>query len=252
MRHIYLAIICIITFNFAFASSPGERHARTFVNEGNEAYRAKDYQAALKKYNDALNAEPRNVTALFNKALATTKIADALPQNKEKEKAEMLQQASAWFEDVAKHVSDYPELASRANYNRGNISFNAQQYQEAIEHYKDALRLNPNDNNARRNLRIAQQRLPKQDKNNNQDQNKDNNKQDQDRKDRDDKQNRDNKNDDKQNQKDKQSPRSQQNQGGMSDQTADRILKRSADKENQTRKQATFGNRGTGQRSKRW
>lgn len=253
MKHFVSAIICLFVFSTAFAAAPADRIARKAIGDGNKAYRAKDYQGALKMYNDALKSEPQNITALFNKALATTRIADALPKEKADEKAEMFRQASTWFEDVAKHMTENPSLASRANYNLGNISFNAQQYREAIDHYKNALRLNPNDNNARRNLRIAQQRLPKQ----NQNQNNDNNKQDQNRnkqnEDKDNKQNQDNKNEDKQNQNDKpQSQNPQPNQGGMSNQTADRILKRSADKENQTRKQATFGNRGNTQRSKRW
>lgn len=253
MKRIFLAFICIFAISSVFAATPSDRRARKAIEEGNKSYRTKNYQGALNSYNAALKDDPQNITALFNRALALTQIADALPADKEKEKAEMLEQAGQQFEDVAKHVSDSPELAARANYNRGNISFNAQQYQDAIESYKQALRLNPADNNARRNLRIAQQRLPKQ-QDNNKNQNKDDKDKNKDNKDKDKKQdsNKDkdkNKNNQNKDNKDQQTPPKQQS--GMSNQTADRILKRSADKENQTRKQAMFGNQGR-QRSKRW
>ncbi|MBN1591945.1 MAG: tetratricopeptide repeat protein [Candidatus Coatesbacteria bacterium] len=48
-----------------------------------------------------------------------------------------------------------PELAGRANYNLGNASLKAGQIDEAIEAYKNALLIDPNDEEARYNLEIA-------------------------------------------------------------------------------------------------
>ena len=62
----------------------------------------------------------------------------------------------------------------------GNMSFLAEDYQAAIDFYKQALRLNPADDKARKNLRLAQMKLPKNNKDN-----KQNNKNDQDKKDKD-------------------------------------------------------------------
>ena len=83
--------------------------------------------------------------------------------------------------------SKNPELRSKAFYNLGNLAYNQQQYDQSIEMYKNALRQNPDDNQARENLRLAQ--LKKQD----QEQNKDKNKNDK----------KDNKEDKKEQNKDK-------------------------------------------------
>ena len=70
--------------------------------------------------------------------------------------------------------SKNPELRSKAFYNLGNLAYNQQQYAQSIELYKNALRQNPEDNQARENLRLAQ--LKKQDQDQNKDKNKDNKK----------------------------------------------------------------------------
>ena len=219
MRRFITIILCLFAITSIHALDMNARQERKSIVRGNEAYRAKDYQKALTYYNEALKINPSNLTALFNKALATTQIANGLPADKAQDKARMLEQASKDFESVAKHTSDNPSLAARANYNRGNLSFSDKKYEDAIQYYKNALRLNPKDDKARRNLRIAQQNLPKQQQNQNKDKNKDKNK-DQDK----------DKNKDKDRNQD------------MNNQAADRILKRSTDKENQTRKNFTIGN----------
>ena len=66
--------------------------------------------------------------------------------------------------------SKNPELRSKAFYNLGNLAYNQQQYAQSIEMYKNALRENPEDNQARENLRLAQ--LKKQEQEQNKDKNK--------------------------------------------------------------------------------
>lgn len=244
MRRLITIILCLFAIGSIQALDMNARQERKSIVRGNEAYRAKNYQKALADYNEALKINPSNLTALFNKALATTQIANGLSTDKAQDKARMLEQASKDFESVAKHTSDNPTLAARANYNRGNLSFFDKKYEDAIQYYKNALRLNPKDDKARRNLRIAQQNLPRQQQDKNKDQNKDKNK----NKDKDKDQNKDqDRNQDKDKDKDKdknQNPRQQpqQQKQDMNNQAADRILKRSTDKENQTRKNFTIGN----------
>ncbi len=78
---------------------------------------------------------------------------NALPGEQQNKKDEMMTKATDAFANVAKHGADNPSLASRASYNMGNIAFNKKDYQGAIDSYKQALRLNPSDADARRNLR---------------------------------------------------------------------------------------------------
>ena len=241
-RILTLIILCMTLSVSVFADAASDRARRNAITAGNELYRAKNYSGALSKYQQALKADPSSLTAQFNQALAMSQIANALPEAKAEEKAKMLEEASKLFEGVAKHTSDSPSLASRANYNLGNLKYQSQDYPGAITNYKQALRLNPNDDKARRNLRIAQLHLPKQDQN--KDQNKD--------KDQDKKQdpNKD-KNKDQDKNQDQQPPQQQPQQPkNIDQQTADRLLQRSADKENQTRRKAAYGSPSN--RSKRW
>lgn len=258
MRRFITVILCLFAVSALYAVDMNARKERKAIVDGNAAYREKDYKTALSDYEQALKINPGNLTALFNKALATAMIAESMTDAQAEDKSKLLAQASKDFESVAKHTSDNPALAARANYNRGNISFKDKKYQDAIDYYKNALRLNPNDNQARRNLRIAQQNLPKQNQDKNQDKNRNQDKkQDQD-KDKNQDKNRDNnqdqdKNQDKDRDKDRQDQKNQQprqQKQDMNNQAADRILKRSTDKENQTRKNFTIGN--PNKRSRGW
>lgn len=258
MRRFMAVILCLFAVSAMYAVDMNARKERKAILDGNTAYRGKDYKTALSDYEQALKINPGNLTALFNKALATAMMAEGMTDAQAEEKSKLLAQASKDFESVAKHTSDNPALAARANYNRGNISFKDKKYQEAIDYYKNALRLNPDDNQARRNLRIAQQNLPKQNQDKNQNQDK---KQDQEKdkdKNKDKKQNNDkdqDKNQNKDQDKDRQDKKDQRQQPrqqkqDMNNQAADRILKRSTDKENQTRKNFTIGN--PNKRSRGW
>jgi tetratricopeptide (TPR) repeat protein len=135
-----------------------------------------------------------------------------------------MNQAEELLTHLAKGAQD-KHLRGKAFYDLGNIAYGRQDYGKAIELYKHALRCNPDDEQARHNLRLAQLKKQQQDKNKdqNQDQNKDNQDQNQD------KQNQDKQNQDKQNQ-DKQ----QQQQGGMSQQNAEQVLKAMQDRERAT------------------
>lgn len=59
---------------------------------------------------------------------------------------------------VAKR-SDDVKTKSSALYNLGNTLYDGQKYAEAAEAYKQTLRLDPNNENARYNLAMAQQKL---------------------------------------------------------------------------------------------
>ena len=79
-----------------------------------------------------------------------------------------------------------PEERAATLYNAGNSLYQANKYQEAINAYKQSLRLNPNDEDTRYNLQMAraklaqqQQQQKQQNKDQKQDQKKDQQKQDQ-------------------------------------------------------------------------
>ena len=247
------SVIIILVGSSFFISQPAfakddevvsTRKERQFINKGNKLYSDADYSKAAKMYEDALRENPESKTALYN--LGLTNVFRAQTANSDSLKNNYIQSAMQCFTTVGQFGSKNPELASKAFFNMGNIAFNSQNYKEAIMNYKQALRLNPSYDNARRNLRIAQL---KQQQNDN---NKDNKQNQQDKKDQEDKQdkNKDNNQDQQQNQQqDQQKP---QNKNQINPQVADQILKSMENKENSTRARVSGrGDKSSGQGSSR-
>lgn len=58
--------------------------------------------------------------------------------------------------EAARGMTSDPALQARSAYNAGNALFRQSQFDEAVEKFKQALRLNPNDPDAKHNLEFAQ------------------------------------------------------------------------------------------------
>lgn len=255
MRRYISALLCAL-LSIAAVSAQTTRQERRLITSGNNLYLEGKYFEALGEYQKALAANPQSAEARYNSGLSRVRLASKASDNKE-EAEEVLKQAVADLTAVAGLTSQKPMLASKANYNLGNLSFNSEDYQNALNFYKQALRLNPADDDARRNLRITQKRLQQnqdkkqdQNKDQNQDQNKDQN-QDQ-NKDQNQDQNKDqnkDQNQDKNQQQQQQPQQQQQQQQQMSQQNAEQILKAMENKENATR--ARVGQAGTGEKGGR-
>lgn len=219
---------------------------RNFIVEGNEQYAQGNYTEAEAAYRKALTENPNSAMAQFNLASALLRQDPKMGKNapapvqpqqtdttQQEQMSEQLQHAVEILKNLVESSTE-PAVVSVAAYDLGNISYKQQDYGQAIECYKEALRKNPKYDDARYNLRMAQ--LKQKDKNKNQnknqdknkDKNKDKDKQNQDKKD----QNKDqNKNQDKQNQQQQQQ---QQQKGGMSQQNMEQILRTMQNQENAT------------------
>ncbi|MDO4512034.1 MAG: tetratricopeptide repeat protein, partial [Bacteroidales bacterium] len=189
---------------------------RNFIVEGNEAYAEGDYAEAEAAYRKALSENEASEMAQFNLASALLRQDPKMGKNapapmqpqqadtaSQEEMSQQLQAAVEILKNLAENSID-PRIVSVAAYDLGNISYKQQDYGQAIECYKEALRKNPKYDEARYNLRMAQ--LKNKDNKNNQNQNNQNKDQNKDKdKDQDKDQNKDqNKDQDKQDQKDKQ------------------------------------------------
>ncbi len=203
-----------------FITSPLLLRAQYFdLRDGNNKYLAGDYDAAKQRY-DKIIAESEKLNdkkeAIFNSG-------NALYRMKKFDDAEND------YRKIAENDALDPTLRADAYYNIGNGYFtrakNAQGEQKesllknAIKHYKESLKLNPNDFQAKQNLEFAkallkQEEEKKQGNNQNDKQDKDKNEKNQ---------NKDNKQDDKNNQdqknnKDKQDNQQNQNQQNQNNQ----------------------------------
>jgi Ca-activated chloride channel homolog len=111
------------------------------IQQGNELYKQQQYEQAEAVYREALDKEKENVTAAFNRANAMTR------QSKNNEAIKAL-------EEVIMNTSE-SDLKGKSYYNKGVILSSQQKLDESIEAYKQALRENPQDKEARENLQKA-------------------------------------------------------------------------------------------------
>src|ERR1700694_294062 len=111
------------------------------IAKGNEYYQQSQFDLAAAQYQKALDAEPGNATAQYNLANALQK------QKKYDEAVRMLDQLAST--PAAKN------LKPAAYYNQGVAYSHLKNLEQSIESYKNALRLDPADRQARENLQKA-------------------------------------------------------------------------------------------------
>lgn len=239
VRLTFLILACCMVFPVASASGQSVRKERRLILEGNKLYLERKYSEASQKYKEALNVNGNSAVGRYNLGLSQIKQVTN-PQDTTPRTRGLLEEARRNLASVASMAKEKPGLASKANYNLGNLEYNTKEYKNAIDYYKQALRINPNDESARKNLRIAQKQLQNQDQNKNQNQNQN---QDQ-NKDQNQDQNKDKgKNKDQNNNKQDQKENKPQEKN-ISPQTANQILQAMDNKENQTRARVNRANKG--------
>lgn len=117
------------------------------ISKGNQYYRLSQFDLAESQYRKALEKDSKNTTAQYN-------LADALQKQKKYDEAiSVLNKLSA--------VTNNNNLKSSAYYNQGVANTKNKNLEASIESYKKALRLNPNDQEARENLEKALLELKK-------------------------------------------------------------------------------------------
>lgn len=170
--------------------------AKILTNKGNTELAAGNIEAARQAYTEALKIDPNYQEAHFNlgntylmesrQMLETIATApdEASQQAIYKSAQEVSKKAAAEFEKVAKDVND-PEKINKVHYNLGNSQLMSGEVEKGIEAYKEALRKDPTDEDARYNLAYAQhlkrqqeQQQQQQDQQQDQDQKQDEQKQD--------------------------------------------------------------------------
>lgn len=240
LRFVYILLGLLLVGWSGDANAKSTRQERRLITEGNKQYLERKFVEAAGIYEEALKVNPGSTSARYNLGLSqirqVTNPQDTTPKNKQ-----LLDMARKNLIEVGQRSKTHPGIASKAYYNLGNLEFNSKEYGKAIDYYKQALRIDPNDDNARRNLRIAQKQQQKQDQQDQQ----------QDQQNQQDKQDQQNQQQQQQNQQ--QQPKEQQ----INQQTAERILQAMDNKENQTRSRVNRAKKGenseaAGRSSKRW
>lgn len=118
------------------------------IRKGNELYKKQQYSLASEEYRKATEINDKNVKAQIN-------LGNALYKSKKTEEAQQS------YETAASNAKD-ARIKSKALYNEG-VTFSRQsKLVESIDAYKQTLRLNPQDEEARQNLQKALNELKKQ------------------------------------------------------------------------------------------
>lgn len=204
----------LLLLAFSLASAPAasaQTDAFRYVRQGNRAFMKDDFKGAEKAYLKALQTAPRNGRIRFN--LGDTYMA-------EDNQNEALKQ----FAEAAKTESN-KIVKAMSFHNMGYIHHKNKDYDKAIDYYKEALRNNPNDEDTRYNLALAQKQKKDQQQQQKQQQQKQNSQQD-----------KQNPEQDKKQQDQQQPPEQQPDNDQMSQESTDQLLQLARQAENETRK----------------
>ncbi|WP_255156398.1 VWA domain-containing protein [Ferruginibacter sp. HRS2-29] len=134
-------------FMLAGTAAMAQENNKT-IKEGNEAYGKKDYSRAASSYEKVVKKDSNNLVAQYN-------LGSAYYKSGRKDSA-----IEAYDRSIRQ--SEKPVQKSNAYYNKGVVLQNDKKLAECIEAYKAALRLTPNDDDARQNLQKALQQQKQQ------------------------------------------------------------------------------------------
>ena len=190
-----ISLILLLSF-LSIAAQAQLFPERKHIRSGNRAYERKNYVESEEAYHRALEKNPQSYAA-------GTNLAGALY------KQERYGEADTLYRRHATLAASSEEAAASA-YNIGNAQFQQRELEKALESYKQSLRLNPNDQEAKFNLAYVKKMLQKDQNQNQQDQQNQDNQQDQDQ---DQQQNPQDQNQNQDNEQDRNQPEQQQTAG---------------------------------------
>lgn len=163
----------LILSGYALTASAPAQSYRGMVNEGNERYHAKEYDAAREHYEKAATADPERPESHFNAGNAAYRLDDIKTALAEYEKAGLrftnpgqiagtLYNAGNVFLNAADNGAENPVLQQSAGTEAAGAQgadVRMEGYRQAIALYKKSLKLNPDNQDARYNLTYARKKL---------------------------------------------------------------------------------------------
>jgi Ca-activated chloride channel homolog len=111
------------------------------IREGNKLYHERQFEKALPAYQKAVEQNPKNLTARYNLANARFRTGN-------------MPDAEKSYDELIEHTTEN-KYKEKGFYNKGVTLTKQQKLLESIEAYKNALKLDPTDEDARFNLQKA-------------------------------------------------------------------------------------------------
>ena len=196
-------IIALLVASASFAQND-----RRYITQGNKLFRSGQFDKAEVAYRKAIEKNPRNPQAHYN--LGNSLMA----QKKDSAAVQSFQKSTELETSKIRKAMAY--------HNMGVVCQQHKMYGEAIEAYKNSLRLNPKDDATRYNLELCKRQQRNQKNQDKQDQNKQKDKNGNDQK------------DEKQKNKDKQNQKKNNNENKMSKENAEQMLNAAMQQEKST------------------
>lgn len=144
----FLPTFSMVVLFLVLSASASAQTVRSHISEGNRIYAKGRYTDAEVEYRKALEKNTKSNEAQFNLGNSYYK-------------QQRYDEALRQYANTGAAMKS-PEERSAAFYNLGNSLYQSNKYQEAVGAYKRALKLNPNDDNARYNLLMALEKLKQQ------------------------------------------------------------------------------------------
>jgi Ca-activated chloride channel family protein len=121
------------------------------VERGNQAFRDGKYDEALEAYDKAATQLPNDPGVKFNQGVARYQKALNTPPGPARD--QLLQQAQGDFEGATQAPDR--SLRGQAHYNLGNTHYQRQDWDKAVKEYKQSIKEDPSNPDARYNLELA-------------------------------------------------------------------------------------------------
>lgn len=184
------------------------------LSKGNQLYKQKNFEAARQEYNKALVNNPKNPVAHYNNGNTQFR-------------SDKLDESIESYDNTISN-SDKKAVKEKAFYNKGVAYIKQKRLAESIAAWKEALKLDPTDEQARENLQKAL--LEQKQQQQQQDQKKDN----------------------KQQQQNKQDQKPPPQQSKLTRQQVEQLLKAMEQKEKEIQKKLQKGTPASGKQEKDW
>ena len=176
LKYIYMAL-GLVLLGVALPESAVAQYfpERKLVRDGNDQFKARNYNNALKKYDEAYLKDSTKYETLYNRANGYYHKKANTPND-----AELTYETSnALYEKIAADTLLTDVQRAEVYRNLGESLFAQQEYEAALNTFRESLRLNPADKETKYNYvltkRIVDQKRAVQQQNQNQDQNQNQN-----------------------------------------------------------------------------
>ena len=180
---------------------------RKLVRQGNEQFERRNFNNSLNRYNEALEHAPHSYEAQYNRANAYLQLKLDNPQDS----TFSFEISNRYFEQIASNKSLTTEQRGEVLRNLGESLFKQEEYESALNAFRESLKLHPEDAETKRNYVLTKRIVDQKRKQQEQQEQQQNQDQQQNQQNQDQQQNQDNQQNNNQNQNNDQ--QQQQNEG---------------------------------------